>query len=191
MLNKRTCHIPVILLTARSGITFKYEGMETGADEYISKPFSAKYLLMRVNGLLNQRKLIQDHFYRNSVIQPKELGLNSVDNTLLKKAIDYIETNMDDPQLSVEKLSEHLGLSRVHLYRKIKSLTNNTAVEFIRNIRLKKAAQLFESGNHSIKEVRFQVGISDPTNFRNSFKKLFGMNPSQYIEQFKDKKRTV
>ncbi len=181
--DKRTCHIPIILLTARTSITFKYEGMETGADDYISKPFSAKYLAMRVKGLLQQRKLMQDHFFRNSVIQPKELGLTSVDETLLKKAIQYIEINLDNPQLSVENLSSHLGLSRVHLYRKLKSITNISAIEFIRNVRLKKAAQLFEIGNHSIKEVRYIVGISDATNFRNSFKKLYGVNPSDFIKQ--------
>jgi len=182
-LDKRTSHIPVILLTARTSVTFKYEGMETGADDYISKPFSAKYLAMRVKILLQQRKQIQDHFFRNSIIQPKELGISTLDQTLIKNAIHYIEENIDNPQLSVESLSLHLGLSRVHLYRKLKGITNISAIEFIRNIRLKRAAQLFEAGNHSIKEVRYNVGIGDATNFRSSFKKLYGVNPSEYIKQ--------
>jgi len=182
-LDKRTSHIPIILLTARTSVTFKYEGMETGADDYISKPFSAKYLAMRVKILLQQRKQIQDHFFRNSIIQPKELGISTLDQTLIKNAIHYIEENIDNPQLSVESLSLHLGLSRVHLYRKLKGITNITAIEFIRNIRLKRAAQLFEAGNHSIKEVRYNVGIGDATNFRSSFKKLYGVNPSEYIKQ--------
>ncbi|MDO5980195.1 two-component regulator propeller domain-containing protein [Flavivirga spongiicola] len=183
--DKRTCHIPVILLTARTSVTFKYEGMETGADDYVKKPFSTKYLSMRVKSLLHQRKLVQEHLFRNSVIQPKELGLNSTDEVLLTKAVKYIEENLDNPELSVENLSNHLGLSRVHFYRKIKSIANVTAVDFIKNVRLKKAIQLLESDSYSIKEVRYLTGFNDATYFRTSFKKLFGVNPSQYIKESK------
>ncbi|RLD60672.1 MAG: hypothetical protein DRI95_15180 [Bacteroidetes bacterium] len=181
--DKRTCHIPVILLTARTELTFKYEGLETGADDYVQKPFSAKYLKMKVKNLLKQRKLMQEHFYRNSIVKPEELALSSMDENLINKAVQYIEKNINDPKLNVDNLSKELALSRVHFYRKIKSITNLTAVEFIRNIRLKKAAQLLEGRTYNIDEVKFMVGINDANYFRTSFKKQFGLNPKDYAKK--------
>jgi len=180
----RICHIPVILLTARTELAFKYEGLETGADDYIQKPFSARYLAMKVKNLIEQRRLIHEHFYRNSIVKPEELALTSIDENLIRKAVSYIEKNINNPDLSVDSLSKELALSRVHLYRKIKSLTNLTAVEFIRNIRLKKAAQLFEAGKYNVEEVRFLVGFNDAHYFRTSFKKQFGLNPKDFINKF-------
>ncbi len=182
-IDKRTCHIPIILLTARTEVTFKYEGLETGADDYVQKPFSAKYLSMKVKNLLKQRRLMQDHFYRNSIVKPEELALTPTDEILINKAVQYIEKNINDPKLNVDNLSKELALSRVHFYRKIKSLTNLTAVEFIRNIRLKKAAQLLEGGSYNIEEVKIMIGINDANYFRTSFKKQFGLNPKDYAEK--------
>jgi len=181
--DKRTCHIPVILLTARTELTFKYEGLETGADDYVQKPFSAKYLIMKVKNLLKQRQLMQGHFYRNSIVKPEELALTPTDEILINKAVQYIEKNINDPKLNVDSLSKELALSRVHFYRKIKSITNLTAVEFIRNIRLKKAAQLLETGTYNIEEVKFMIGINDANYFRTSFKKQFGLNPKDYAKK--------
>ncbi|RLD79671.1 MAG: hybrid sensor histidine kinase/response regulator, partial [Bacteroidetes bacterium] len=181
--DKRTCHIPVILLTARTAVTYKYEGLETGADDYIHKPFSADYLRHRVKNLILQRKLIQEHFLKSSLFKPEDLTVTSMDEKILLKAVRHIEENIADPKLNVDSLSREIGLSRVHFYRKIKSLTNLTAVEFIRVIRLKRAAQLLEKGSLDISEVRYAVGIQDAEYFRNSFRKQFKMTPREYAEK--------
>ena len=182
-MDKRISHIPVILLTARTAVTFKYEGLETGADDYIHKPFSSEYLSIRVKNLIRQRQLMQEHFYRNSLLNPEELAVTSIDEKILRKAIQKIENDISDPELNVEKLSQDIGLSRVHFYRKIKALTNLTAVEFIRSIRLKKAALLLEQGKLTVSEIRYMVGIQDAEYFRQSFKKQFGLTPREYTSQ--------
>ncbi len=180
--DKRTCHIPIILLTARTHETYKFDGLETGADDYIHKPFSTNYLVIKVKNLILQRKQVQDHFYRNSYIRPEELAVSSIDEKLLKKALLIIDKRMSDPELSVDSLSKELGLSRVHFYRKIKTLTDLTAVEFIRAIRLKKAAELLEYGNMNISEVQYHVGFLDAEYFRKSFKKQFKVTPREYFD---------
>lgn len=176
----RTSHIPVVLLTARTALTFKYEGLETGADDYITKPFSARYLKLRVKNLIDQRKNIQEHFKREAICDPGSITLTSVDEKILKKAVDYIVENIANPKLSVTRISEHVGLSRVHFYRKIKALSNQTAVEFIRNVRLKRAATLLSQNKLSVKEVRNMVGFEDADYFRECFKEQFGVTPSEY-----------
>ncbi|WP_297089316.1 two-component regulator propeller domain-containing protein [uncultured Draconibacterium sp.] len=176
----RTSHIPVILLTARTALTFKYEGLETGADDYITKPFSARYLTLRVKNLIEQRRKIQEYFKREAICDPGSVTLTSVDEKILKKAVDYIIENIANPNLSVNKLSEHVGLSRVHFYRKIKALSNQTAVEFIRNVRLKRAATLLSQDKISVKEVRNLVGFEDADYFRKCFKEQFGVTPNEY-----------
>ncbi|WP_319501491.1 two-component regulator propeller domain-containing protein [uncultured Draconibacterium sp.] len=176
----RTSHIPVILLTARTALTFKYEGLETGADEYITKPFSSKYLELRVKNLIKQRTNIQEHFKREAIFDPGNVTLTSIDEKILKKAVDYIAEHITDPKLNVNKLSAHIGLSRVHFYRKIKALTNQTAVEFIRSVRLKRAALLLEQNKLTIKEVQNMVGFEDANYFRDCFKEQFGVTPSEY-----------
>jgi signal transduction histidine kinase/DNA-binding response OmpR family regulator len=176
----RTSHIPVILLTARTILTFKYEGYETGADEYITKPFSSEYLIMRVKILIKQRNTMRSHFEREAILRPENITVTSVDEKLLKKAVDYINNNLSNPSISVEKLSSELGLSRVHFYRKIKSLTNLTAVDFIRTIRLKSAAMLLQQNKLTIKEIQNRVGFESADYFRKSFKEHFGVSPSEY-----------
>lgn len=176
----RTSHIPVILLTARTAITFRYEGIETGADDYITKPFSAEYLIIRVKNLIKQRDLMRSHFVKEAICDPGKITVTSIDEKLLKKAVDYITDNISDNSLSVEKLSREIGLSRVHFYRKIKALTNLTAVEFIRNIRLKRAAAILSQGKLTIKEVAAMAGFEDIDYFRKSFKKQFGVKPSDF-----------
>jgi len=179
----RTSHIPVILLTARTTLTFKYEGLETGADEYITKPFSAQFLILKVKNLIRQRNLLRQHFQRESILLPENISVTSVDERLLKKAVEYIVAHIDDPTIGVEKLSQELGLSRVHFYRKMKSLTNLTAVEFIRNVRLKRAAGILEQGKLSVKEVQNMVGFESAEYFRKCFKEQYGMSPSEYSAQ--------
>jgi CheY-like chemotaxis protein/predicted DNA-binding transcriptional regulator AlpA len=181
----RISHIPVILLTARTAVTFKYEGLETGADDYITKPFSADYLILRVRNLIRQRETFRNHFTMELICDPAKITVTSVDEKLLKKAVDYIGDHMSDSCLSVEKLSSELGLSRVHLYRKIKALTNLTAVEFIRSIRIKRAAWLLQENKMNVNEVCAMVGFDDVDYFRNCFKQQFGASPTEYSKKHK------
>lgn len=183
----RTSHIPVLLLTARATSSFINEGYETGADEYVTKPFSAEFLMIRVKNLIQQRELMRHYFMRQSILEPKEITVTSVDERLLKKAVDYINENMENTTISVEKLSKELGLSRVHFYRKVKALTSLTAVDFIRSIRLKRAASLLKTNKLSIKEVQNMVGFENADYFRKCFKNQFDMSPSDYAASFEHK----
>ncbi len=181
--DSRISHTPVILLTARTAITFKFEGFETGADEYITKPFSGSYLLLRIQNLLQQRETLQRHFKTEKILEPADLSITSVDEKLLKKAIDYINNNISKTDITVNELSRELGLSRVHFYRKMKALTNMTAIEFIRNVRLRRACQLLEQGKFNIKEVKNHVGFENADYFRKCFKEAYNMTPSEYAEK--------
>lgn len=176
----RTSHIPVILLTARASGTFKYEGFKTGADAYITKPFSAQFLILRVKNLIEQRNALRQHLQREALLDPDTFNITSVDDRLLKKAIDYIHQNIDNSSLSIEKLSQELGLSRMHFYRKIKSLTNLTPAEFVKNVRLKKAASLLQGTTLSVKEVQSMVGFENADHFRDCFKNQYNMTPRDY-----------
>ncbi|MBN2485734.1 MAG: response regulator [Bacteroidales bacterium] len=180
----RTSHIPVILLSARPTLTFKYEGIETGADEYIIKPFSAEYLIIRVKNLIRQRDMLRSYYARQAILEPKDVTVTSVDERFLKKAVDFITEHIEDSSINVETLSKELGLSRVHFYRKIKALTNLTAVDFIRSIRLKRAAILLQKNKLSIKEIHNMVGFENADYFRICFKSQFGMTPSEYASNF-------
>jgi YesN/AraC family two-component response regulator len=178
----RTSHIPVILLTARTAITFKYEGLETGADEYITKPFHVEYLSLKIKNLLYQREMIKRKYLKDSITDPELITLTSMDEKLLKKVIEYIHSHMDQGDLTVESISEHLGISRVHLYRKIKSFTGVTPQEFLKTVRLKYAASLLSQKKLRISEVAFMCGYKDLAYFSKSFKAFYGISPTQYIQ---------
>lgn len=178
--DSQTSHIPVILLTARTPHIYKIEGFETGADDYITKPFHADVLESRVWNLLDSRQKLRERYRQEISLQPQDISLSSPDQQFLNKVMDFIERNMMEPSLSVEELGKEVGISRVTLYRKIKALTNQTAIEFIRTIRLKRAAQLLEKNNYNVSEVAYIVGFSDIDYFRRCFKEQFGHTPKEY-----------
>ena len=173
-------HIPIILLTARTSLIFRIDGYETGADDYISKPFNMKLLRTRVANLLRIRELLWKKYSDQLSIQPSEININSLDQEFLQNAIEQVEANMDEFDFSVEKLASSLHMSRMQLYRKMKALTNNNPNSFIRTIRLKRAAQLLEANRYTVAEVTYKVGFQDLKYFRERFKKEFGLSPSEY-----------
>ena len=180
--DKRTSHIPVILLTARQGDESKVEGLETGADDYVTKPFNMIALVLRI------RKLIELSHYRqvtHATIDPapSEIVITSLDEKLIEKAIKYVEDNISRSDLSVEELSHELGMSRVHLYKKLLQITGKTPIEFIRVIRLKRAAQLLRESQLHVSEVAYEVGFNNPRYFSRYFKDEFGVLPSVYQEK--------
>lgn len=178
-----TSHIPLILLTARSAKEQKLEGLESGADDYITKPFDFDILNLRIKRLLKLRQKRQENFNPQMEISPSEITITSLDEKLIKKAIQYVEDNISRSELSVEELSNELGMSRVHLYKKILSITGKTPIEFIRIIRLKRAAQYLRESQQTVSEIAYQTGFSNPKFFRKYFKEEFGVLPSEYQER--------
>lgn len=181
----RTSHVPVVLLTARTPIIFNIEGLETGADDYITKPFNLNILEARIWNLLDTRQKLRDRYRKEITLQPKNVAITSPDEKFLEKIMDFIEKNIAETELSVEELGNVAGMSRVTLYRKIKALTNQTAVEFIRGIRLKRAAQLLEQNKLNVNEVAYMVGFLDIDYFRKCFKEQFGFTPKEYANKSK------
>ena len=180
-----TSHIPVIILTAKAGIENEKEGLETGADEFVLKPFNVEVLKLRVENILKTKQLWIEKFKTKPTSASwKELS-SKLDQDFLEKSLKIIKKNLDNPDFSVEKFSLDIGMSRSALFNKIKSITGQSTSEFIRTIRLKKAANLIKSGKYSITEVIFMVGFSDPKYFRTCFKKQFNQTPSEYLIDFK------
>jgi signal transduction histidine kinase/ligand-binding sensor domain-containing protein/DNA-binding response OmpR family regulator len=178
--DQRTSHIPVILLTARSGEKERIMGFETGADDYITKPFNFEILRSRIKNLITLRESMKKSYLRHIEINPKDIKITSLDEKLIKKALELVEKNISNSDFSVKKLSRELGMSRVHLYKKLSSLTGKTPIEFIRIIRLKRAAQLLEKSQLTISEVAYEVGFNNPKYFAKYFKAEFNILPSQY-----------
>jgi len=176
----KTCHIPVILLTAKGGLQSKTEGIETGVDDYIQKPFSMAYLLVRMKNLWQQRERLKSVYQKQTSLEPSEITVTSLDEKFLADLMQLLEKDMDNPELNVKGLSEKMGMSHTNLYRKIKALTGQTATEFVRTIRLKRAAQLLKAGQLNVSEVMYMVGFSHRSYFTQSFKAMYGVSPKEY-----------
>ena len=181
----RTSHIPLILLTARNAVTDKLEGLETGADDYIMKPFDASELKTRIKNMLEQRKRIHKHFQKLGFII-NENSVTSTDQKFLKKTISTINNYLADENFGVKKLAEDLAVSRSLLHKKLVSLVGESPSDLIKRIRLNKAAKLIEQKSGNISEIAYEVGFSNPSYFTKCFQKQFGFGPSQYHNNFKN-----
>ena len=173
-----TSHIPVVLLTARSLSEQRKEGYDTGADSYITKPFSGQVLLSRIENLLRSRIMLRSVFAGDKRETEEEEKLNEADKTFVGRLRTAIQENIGDSDFSVERLGEEIGLSRVQLYRKVKALTGQTPVELLRKARLTKARQLLEKTEKSVSEIAYEVGFTSPSYFNKCFKDEFDINPS-------------
>lgn len=181
-----TSHIPVILLTAQTTDDQTIIGMESGADQYVTKPFSFDVLESRIKSLLVQRNKLQQIFSKKLEINPSEITVTTIDEKLIKKALDIVEKNISNSAYSVDELSRELEISRGHLYRKIMSITGKSPSDFIRSIRLKRAAQLLKSSRLTISEIAYQVGFSNPKYFTKCFKAEFNTLPSLFVSECVD-----
>ena len=181
--NVQTSHIPVILLTARTADDIKINSYEVGADSYMSKPFNFDMLMVRIEKLIEQQEKRKQEFRKNIEVNPSAITITSVDEQLIQKCLEYIEKNMDNPEYGVEELSGDLGMVRMSLYRKLQSITGHTPTDFIRSIRLKRAAQLLQGSQLPIVEIANRVGFSSPSYFSKCFREMFGMLPKQYAEE--------
>ncbi|MCG8581380.1 MAG: response regulator [Bacteroidales bacterium] len=176
-----TSHIPVILLTAKTTDENQLEGIDSGADAYITKPFNIDLLKRRVTKTIELRQQLRKRFSQLPETSPQELEMSETDKKLLTKLNDFIEKNIQVSDLSIESTAEKLGLSRGHLHKKMKALTGVSPSEYIRNIRLKKAAELLRLRKYTIEEITYEVGFSSPSYFSRSFNHFYGMSPSKYI----------
>ncbi|OCX52170.1 hypothetical protein BEL04_11820 [Mucilaginibacter sp. PPCGB 2223] len=178
-----TSHIPVILLTARTQLIFKMEGLETGADDYITKPFNFNMIEARVWNLIENRQKLRERYQKEIKLEPQNIAISNLDEAFLMKVLNYIEQHITDADLSVEQLSNEVAMSKSSFYKKIKSLTNQTGIEFIRTVRVKRAAQLLEQGQLTVNEVAYMVGFMDVDYFRKCFKEHFGYTPKEHPVQ--------
>jgi signal transduction histidine kinase/ligand-binding sensor domain-containing protein/DNA-binding response OmpR family regulator len=181
----RVSHISVILLTARTAEEQKLEGFESGADDYVTKPFNFEILQSRIKNLIQKRELFQKDFRKQIEIKGSDIAITSLDEKLIQRAIKYVEEKIADADFSVEDLSRELGMSRVHLYKKLLALTGKSPLEFIRSLRLQRAAQLLSGSQLTVAEVAYQVGFNNPKYFARYFKEEFGLLPSAYMAQKK------
>ena len=179
----RTNHIPIVLLTARTGFTHEYSGLDTGADDYITKPFKSQLLNIRVHNLIQNRKLIHEKFKKELILQPSEVDVSDPNEKFLADLMQLVEENISNSELMVNDLAKNMGLSHSVLYRKIHALTNLSINDFIKSIRLKRAVQLLETGLYNISETSYKVGFSNPKYFSTCFKAEFGKSPTEFIQK--------
>ena len=184
--NEKTCHIPVILLTAKTAIEQRIEGLEVGADSYIPKPFNVTHLRTRVRKLIELRRSIKEKYEGKHELREEDIKIKSVDEKMLEKIDQIIKEQISDPNLSVETLSRQIGVSRSQLQRKFKQLTNQNPSDYLKTARLRYAASLLVTKNLSISEVTYEAGFSSLSHFSNSFRDFYGMSPSRYVELNRD-----
>jgi signal transduction histidine kinase/ligand-binding sensor domain-containing protein/DNA-binding response OmpR family regulator len=182
----KTSHIPVILLTSRSSLIYKIEGLESGADDYISKPFNLIEFKLRIKNLLLSKKRLKTKFSSEDNFTPSEIVVSSLDEQLLKKAFKVVEENISNELFDIPFFCSELGVSRTMLFTKIKAWTNFTPNEFIHEIRMKRAAQLLEQNKINISQVSYKVGFNNPKYFSKCFQKKYGETPTKYANKFTD-----
>jgi len=185
--NVNTSHIPVILLTAKTSLESKMEGVDSGADLYFEKPIDLTYLKLLIQNIFKNRQQLKEYYARNYYADSSELATNEQDNKFLKQLVTFIEEHMDQSDMDVNQIAEELMMSRSKLYTKVKSLTGKSIVEFVLNCRLRKAAKLIIEENMTMREVMLQVGIESQAYFTNSFKKVFGETPTSFAAKHKNK----
>lgn len=175
----RTSHIPVVLLTAKTTEEDKLTGLESQADDYLTKPFNTRELRIRIKNLITIREKMQEKFRGSVIVKPKEIEVSSMEQVFLEKLMQLLEENLSDEGFGVEQLSDEIGMSRVHLHRKLQALTNHSPSQFIRRFRLQRAMDLLQKNAATIAEVAYTVGFSSPTYFTKCFVEQYGYPPKE------------
>lgn len=178
--NLYTCHIPIIMLSAKTDLKEQMEGLQVGADDYIPKPFSMALVSTKIKNLFRTRHRAIEHYANSLEIEPEKVALNPLDEELLKKAVEVVEKHMDNVEFSTDEFARELCMSRSNLHLKMKALTGESTNEFIRKIRFNKACKLLKEGRYTVSEISTFVGFNTPSYFATSFKKYFGCLPSEY-----------
>ncbi|WP_207532127.1 ATP-binding protein [Desertivirga arenae] len=177
----KTSHIPFILLTAKSTDEDKLQGLQTGADDYISKPFHPEILKVKAEKLLESQRRLIEKYKGDGVVIPKDIAKNPLDEQFLQKVLDTINANLSNEEFSVEDLGEAVFMSRSHLFRKLKAITGQTPIELIYQVRIKHSMELLLQRKLSISEIAYEVGFKNPSSFTSSFKKQYGKSPKEYL----------
>lgn len=198
--NREICHIPIILLSAKSSLDDRISGLEQGIDDYITKPFSATYLKIRIKSLLHQRKELQEIYWKSwseklnntqettleEKLTPSQPQIISYDEQFMQQVMQVMEEQMENSELTVDEFAQLLNLGRSVFYQKLKSIIGLSPVDFIREIRIKRAVQLIDSGEYNFSQVAYMTGFNDPKYFGKCFKRQMGMTPSEYKENKRD-----
>lgn len=180
-------HIPIILLSAKTTIQSKVKGLELRADAYIEKPFSKEHLLAQIGSLLANRNLVKERFAGSPLVHIKSITYSNADQRFLETLNEIISERIEDTEINVKKLASMMNMSRVTLYRKIKSISKLSPLELINIIRLRKAAELLAEGDYKVYEISAIVGYSSQSNFARNFHKQFSMSPTEYMHSMKQK----
>lgn len=183
--NIRTCHIPVIILSAKTDIKDQMEGLQMGADDYIPKPFSLAILTTKIQNMMRTRRRMLERYSKSLEVEPEKITFNAMDEALLKRAVAIVEKNMDNIEFSTDEFAREMNMSRSNLHLKLKAITGESTIDFIRKIRFNEAAKLLKDGRYTIAEVSTMVGFNTPSYFATSFKKYFGCLPTEYIKKIK------
>ncbi|WP_316748755.1 two-component regulator propeller domain-containing protein [Pedobacter gandavensis] len=186
--NINTSHIPLILLTAKSETSQQIKGLEMGADDYVTKPFSIELLAAKISNLLRSRKRLKEYYAASKDIVPENIAFNTLDEEFLKEAISIIELHLSDSEFSVDKFSKEIGMSRSNLYLKLKAITGESVIEFMKRIRFKKAVELMVSKRYTIAQIAYTCGFNTPSYFSTAFKNHFGVMPSEYLDKIENLK---
>ncbi|MEM9895922.1 MAG: tetratricopeptide repeat protein [Bacteroidota bacterium] len=181
--NEKTSHIPIILLTAKTDRGTKLDGLKTGADVFLTKPFDNEELVIRIQNLISQREKLQSKYTQTLRLEPAKISIDSPEKTFLKKALEVVEQHMSDSEFTVEAFQKEMGMSRMQLHRKLKALTNFSASEFIRDIRLQRAADLLSTNGINVSEVAYSCGFNSVSYFTQCFTEKHGLNPSAFAKK--------
>jgi DNA-binding response OmpR family regulator len=178
--DERTSHIPVIILTAKGSGNNKIEGLETGVDDYIIKPFEAQELLVRIKNLIQQRNMLREKFRKEIILKPKDIAITSTDERFLNKVMEVMDANIDNEMFSVKQLGENVSMSRSQILRKLQGLTGQSASQFIRNFRLQRAMELLKKDAGTVSEIAYKVGFGSPAYFVKCFRERHGYPPGKF-----------
>lgn len=183
--NIRTCHIPVIILSAKTEIKDQMEGLQMGADDYIPKPFSLTILTTKIQNMMRTRRRMLERYSKSLEVEPEKITFNAMDEALLKRAMSIVEKNMDNIEFSTDEFAREMAMSRSNLHLKLKAITGESTIDFIRKVRFNEASKLLKDGRYTVAEVSSMVGFNTPSYFATSFKKYFGCLPTEYIKRSK------
>ncbi|GAE21301.1 two-component system sensor histidine kinase/response [Bacteroides pyogenes JCM 10003] len=184
--NIRTCHIPVIILSAKTDIKHQMEGLQVGADDYIPKPFSLSVLTTKIQNMMRTRHRMIERYSKSLEVEPEKITFNAMDEALLKRAVSIVEKNMDNASFSTDEFAREMNMSRSNLHLKMKAITGESTIDFIRKIRFNEATKLLKDGRYTVAEVSTMVGFNTPSYFATSFKKYFGYLPTEYIRKLRE-----
>ena len=183
--DEKTANTPIIFLTAKDTENDMLTGFNLGADDYISKPFSIAVLTSKIQNMMRTRRHMLEKYAKSLEVEPEKITFNAMDEELLKRAVSIVEENIDNFEFSTDEFAQKMNMSRSNLHLKLKAITGESAIDFIRKVRFKRATELLKSGRYTVTEVSSMVGFNSSSYFATCFKKYIGCLPTEYIKKVK------